>query len=464
MKVTSYGAAQTVTGSCHGVEIDGLRFLIDCGMFQGSKELNRKNYQGFQFNPKDFDFLILTHAHQDHCGLLPKLVKEGFSGSIFLTPPSKDLLPVMLRDSAFIQEMDTKQENKRRLRQGLEPRKPLYTRDDAELVFPLMEPVDYEILTEVAPGVSFRFWNAGHVIGSAMVELIIQDLDGGERPHRVVFSGDIGQWDTPILKDPALLEEAHQVFMESTYGDRLHPEGQDRAQELGRVIRETVARGGKVMIPTFALERTQELLYILSSMSERGELKDIPVFLDSPLAIKITRVFQKHTDVYDADAQARTGDPFSFPELQMTLDSEDSMMINSFEGPAVILAGSGMCTGGRIRHHIKHHIWDDRNTMLFVGYQAWGTLGRYILDGATEIRMMGGTFAVKAQIERISSFSGHADQDDLTKWITAFTPKPQAVYLIHGEEKTMTHFAEHLRGKGLKVKVPVEGKGINLGK
>jgi metallo-beta-lactamase family protein len=270
MKVTSYGAAQTVTGSCHGVEIDGLRFLIDCGMFQGSKELNRKNYQGFQFNPKDFDFLILTHAHQDHCGLLPKLVKEGFSGSIFLTPPSKDLLPVMLRDSAFIQEMDTKQENKRRLRQGLEPRKPLYTRDDAELVFPLMEPVDYEILTEVAPGVSFRFWNAGHVIGSAMVELIIQDLDGGERPHRVVFSGDIGQWDTPILKDPALLEEAHQVFMESTYGDRLHPEGQDRAQELGRVIRGDRSPGGQGDDPYLCLgENPRTPLYSQFNVRER---------------------------------------------------------------------------------------------------------------------------------------------------------------------------------------------------
>jgi metallo-beta-lactamase family protein len=460
MQVTSYGAAETVTGSCHMVDTGTRRVLIDCGMFQGSKALNRRNFEPFDFDPGSVDFLILTHGHIDHCGLLPKLVKDGFSGPIYTTPATADLLPAMLMDSAFIQEKDTEHENRRRLRQGQKPRQPLYGQEDVPPVLSQLNPVAYDMPVNAGEGISFMLRDAGHIIGSAMVQLVLQD---GDRDLRVVFTGDLGQWDVPIIEDPTFIERADHVFIESTYGDRLHREPEPRKDTLYRLIRQTYDRGGKVLIPSFALERTQELLYILSELiRDNDDLKDIRVYLDSPLAIKVTEVFHEHPEIYDEDARRRKDTPFKFPQLICTPKTEDSIALNELDEPAVIIAGSGMCTAGRIRHHLKHGIWDERNTVVFVGYQAEGTLGRHLLDGAKEVKMMGSTFVVRARIERIHAFSAHADRDELVGWLKAFKTPPETVHLIHGEPKVLEKFAETLRGEGFSPSIQKRGVPVEI--
>ena len=316
MKVTSYGAAQTVTGSCHLFETDGFRFLIDCGMFQGSKDLNRRNYEPFGFDSTSVDFLILTHGHIDHCGLLPKLVKSGFSGSIYTSPATADLIPAMLMDSAYIQEKDTEHENRRRQRKGEEPREPLYTQEDVPEVLSRIIPVEYDTRIDISPELSFMLRDAGHIIGSAMVQLFIRD-NGDYKT--VVFSGDLGQWDVPIIEDPTFIKRADYVFIETTYGDRLHDEPEPRKDSLYRHIKRVYEKGGKLLIPSFALERTQELLYTLSELiNENSDFPDMNVYLDSPLAIKITDVFREHPEIYDEDARTRKDAPFNFPRLIFT--------------------------------------------------------------------------------------------------------------------------------------------------
>jgi len=458
MKITCHGAARVVTGSCHQIEVGNSNFLIDCGMFQGDKELNRLNYRQFPFDAARIDFVIVTHGHIDHIGLLPKLVNNGFRGDIFATSATADLLPIMLQDAAFIQEKDTEHENRRRLRTGKEPRKPLYTRDDAAAVEPLIRRLEYGESTQLTEEVTFRYRDAGHILGSAIVELF---LDEAGMKKTVVFSGDLGQWDVPIINDPSLIPNADYIFMETTYGNRRHERPLPRKDALYEVIQRTVGRGGKIMIPSFALERTQELIYLLSELKrEKKDFPDINVYLDSPLAIKITEVFRRHPEIYDEEAKARVDAPFDFPGLMFTETATESMRINESDDPAIIIAGSGMCTAGRIRHHLKHGIWDARNTVLFVGYQAPGTLGRVILDGAKEIRMMGLTLAVKAEIVRIGSFSAHADKDGLIRWLQAFGDRPEKVFLIHGEGKTMDEFADVLRSKGFKVAIPTRGNNV----
>lgn len=460
MKVTSFGAAQTVTGSCHLVEIEGQTFLIDCGMFQGSKDLNRQNYEPFGFDPARVDFLILTHGHIDHCGLLPKLTKHGFTGSIFTSPATADLIPAMLKDSAFIQEKDTEHENRRRQRKGQEPREPLYTQDDVEDVLSLISPLDYDTRIDISSELSFLLRDAGHIIGSAMVQLLIQD--GGEN-KTVVFSGDLGQWDVPIIEDPTFLARADYIFIETTYGDRLHIEPEPRKESLYRHVKKVYDRGGKLLIPSFALERTQELLYILSELiNENDDFPDLKVYLDSPLAIKVTDVFHDHPEIYDEDARARKDTPFKFPQLVCTPKTEDSIVLNKSKDPAIIIAGSGMCTAGRIRHHLKHGIWDPKNTVLFVGYQAQGTLGWHLLNGAKEVRMMGDTFKVKAEIDRIHAFSAHADRDELIAWLNAFMEKPRRVHLIHGDKKVMENFSSTLQDLGFDTHIQVAGEPVYL--
>ncbi len=456
MHITCHGAAQVVTGSCHRVETDTFNFLIDCGMFQGDKDLNRKNYVPFEFDPKELDFMILTHGHIDHCGLIPKLVKHGFTGKIYTTPATADLLPIMLRDAAYIQEKDTEHENKRRARQELPPREPLYTLEDAEKVVPLITPLEYRTQLSMSESLGFVLQDAGHVIGSAIVELFITE-NGKHR--KVVFSGDLGQKDVPIIEDPTAIKEADYVVVESTYGDRLHDKRLPREKQLMDIIKRTVARGGKVFIPSFALERTQELLYTLSELqSTHSDFPKVPIYLDSPLAIKITEVFKNHTELYDAEAKERKDNPFSFPNLKFTPETEDSKEISKSDAPAIVLAGSGMCTAGRIRHHIRHGIEKPQNTVLFVGYQSPGTLGRILLDGAKEIKMMGRVFDVKAEIQRIGGFSAHADQSGLTGWLQAYEPKPGKVFLVHGEEDTIEKFSKHLEALGFETDVP----GLNI--
>lgn len=460
MKVTSYGAAQTVTGSCHFVETAEHRFIIDCGMFQGSKRLNRKNYEPFEFDPRTVDFLILTHGHIDHCGLLPKLVKSGFSGVIYTSPATADLLPAMLNDSAFIQEKDTEHENRRRERKGQEPREPLYTRDDVPAVLDIVQPTEYGSRIEISANISFILRDAGHIIGSSIVQIFVTE---GGASKNIVFSGDLGQWDVPIIEDPTFINKADNVFIETTYGDRLHREPEPRKESLFRHIKDTWARGGKLLIPSFALERTQELLYTLSELiHEKEDFPKMKIYLDSPLAIKVTEVFHEHPEVYDEDARARTDTPFKFPELICTPNTEDSIALNKLKEPAIIIAGSGMCTAGRIRHHLKHGIWDPKNTVLFVGYQAEGTLGRHLLNGEKEVRMMGDTFAVKAKIERIHAFSAHADRDELLGWLDAFKPKPKLVHLIHGERRVMEKFGALLTQKGFDYHIQVSGEAAEI--
>ncbi len=456
MQITCHGAAGFVTGSCHLVETGSVRFLIDCGMYQGNKALNRLNYEPFGFDPQTIDFVVNTHGHIDHCGLLPKLVKYGFAGTIYASAPTADLLPIMLEDSAYIQEKDTEHENRRRLRKGLEPRDPLYTAEDVERTVALIHTVDYNESMQPVPDITFRLRDAGHVIGSSIVELFVGNDNGSET--KVVFSGDLGQWDVPIIEDPTYIWNSDYVFIESTYGDRLHQKIRPRKEELYEHIQRTYARGGKLLIPCFALERTQELLYTLSALkNEEEDFPPVDIYLDSPLAIKITEVFKKHPDTYDEEARARTDAPFDFPGLICTPSVDESRRVNKLEGPAIVIAGSGMCNAGRIRHHLKHGIWDPKNTVLFVGYQAPGTLGRILLDGAEEIKMMGAEFAVKAEIAKIGSFSAHADKGELTNWLKAFKEKPKTVFLIHGEQETLETFSSDLNHQGFNTVIPEKG-------
>ena len=456
MQITCHGAAGFVTGSCHLVETESTRFLIDCGMYQGNKALNRKNFEPFGFQPADIDFVISTHAHIDHCGLLPKLVKYGFHGTIYASPATADLLPIMLQDSAYIQEKDTEHENRRRLRKGQSEREPLYGMEDAEKTCDLIKVLEYNTSLTVSEEITIRFRDAGHVIGSCIVELFTTAKD--TRETKTVFSGDLGQWDVPIIEDPTFIWNSDYVFIESTYGDRVHERSGSRKEQLYEHILKTYRKGGKLFIPCFALERTQELLYTLSElMTEEPDYPPMDVYLDSPLAIKITDVFKKHPDTYDEEARARTDKPFDFPGLICTPSVDESRRANTMEGPAIIIAGSGMCTAGRIRHHLKHGIWDPKNTVLFVGYQAPGTLGRILLDGADEIKMMGMKLAVKADISRIGSFSAHADRDELTGWLSAFREKPKTVFLIHGENDTLVNFSEHLTSLGFNTAIPEQG-------
>ncbi len=458
MNITCHGAAREVTGSCHQVQIGTTNFLIDCGMFQGGKDLVRLNYQEFAFDPKEIDFLICTHAHIDHCGLMPKLAKKGFKGKIYATPATADLLPIMMADAAFIQEKDTEHENKRRLRKGEEPRDPLYTREDADKASKLIEPIDYRQTHQINSNVTFRFQDAGHVIGSAIIELFLTE---NGRETKVVFSGDLGQWDVPIIEDPTLILEADYVFMETTYGDKLHKKTMPRKKALFEIIKHTYNKGGKLLIPSFALERTQELLYLLSELqTEEADFPKMKVYLDSPLAIKITQVFRNHPEIYDEDTKARSDKPFNFPGLVLSETVAKSMEINASKEPCIVIAGSGMCTAGRIRHHFKHGIWDPKTTILFVGYQAPGTLGRVILDGAKEIRMMGLTLAVKADVERIGAFSAHGDRDDLLRWLEAFKQKPKRVFLVHGEKEVSESFAGLLKSRGYDAVVPEINKPV----
>ena len=460
MQITSHGAARVVTGSCHRIETENFHFLIDCGMFQGGKDLTRKNYTPFDFDPVKLDFMILTHGHIDHCGLLPKLVKQGFSGRIYTSPATAELVPIMLKDAAFIQEKDTEHENKRRFRKGLPPRDPLYTQEDAEKVLPLLYPLPYK--TPFSPGKNLEFvlQDAGHVIGSSIIELFITE---NAFQKKIVFSGDLGQKDVPIIEDPTPIEQADFIFIESTYGDRLHDTRLPRDTQMLDIIKQTIERGGKVFIPSFALERTQELLYTLSDLQrENPDFPNVPIYLDSPLAIRITEVFKNHSELYDAQAKARKDQPFAFPNLKCTPETEDSKEISKSEDPSIIIAGSGMCTAGRIRHHIRHGIENSNNTVLFVGYQSPGSLGRVLLDGADTIRMMGRVFNVKAKIRRIGSFSAHADKDGLTQWLQGFSPRPRRVFLVHGEDKTIENFSNHLKSFGFSTEIPEENMPIEI--
>jgi metallo-beta-lactamase family protein len=461
MNITFCGASKIVTGSCYLVEAGGRKILVDCGMFQGSKDINRLNYEPFRFKPRDIALVLLTHAHIDHSGLLPRLVREGFAGEVLTTPATADLCTIMLEDSARIQEMDTEHENRRRLREGLEPRKPLYSVEDARRCLERIKTAPYDERVSLGSDMEVRFRDAGHILGSAMLELDVSE-GGGRR--RLVFSGDVGQWDVPIIRNPTMIEEADVLFIESTYGDRLHEGKGDREAELLRYVKETYEKGGRLMIPSFAIERTQELIYSFKKLMDGKDFPDEKIYLDSPLAIKATEVFKRHRECFDEEALTLFEKPLSSPRIEYCVTAEDSMRLNTLDEPCIVIAGSGMCTGGRIRHHFKHGLWNSKNTVLFVGYQANGSLGRIILDGAGEVKMMGMKVVVNAAVGQIGSFSAHADYGELVKWSRGFRKRPSMVYVVHGEEEASAALKQKLEKEGLRCHVPSLGESRDMGK
>jgi metallo-beta-lactamase family protein len=449
IKLKFFGAAKNVTGSCYLLEANGIRLLVDCGLYQ-ERDLKQRNWDDFPVPAKSIDAVLLTHAHLDHCGRLPKLVKEGFEGTVFATAATAEIANIIMLDSAHIQEEDIKHKKMRHEKQGKTspfPYEPLYTMDDAQKVNAMFSKVRYNAPIMISEGITAEFREAGHVFGSSSIRVVVEQ--GGES-RSIVFSGDVGRWDLPIMRDPFQFEHADYVLIESTYGDRVHGEVADIPGELARVINETHKAGGNIVIPSFALERTQELLYHLNGLLKEDRIPHLLAFVDSPMAIKITEVFKKHPELFDEEtmAQLRAGDkPCDFPGLTMSTTVDQSKSINHIKGTAIIIAGSGMCTGGRIKHHLKNNIARPESTILFVGYQAFGTLGRIILDKPETVRLFGEEHPVRARIERISGFSAHADQNELYQWISSIKEPPRKVFITHGEESQAEAFGKFLTEK-----------------
>jgi metallo-beta-lactamase family protein len=441
------GAARQVTGSQYYVEADGARLLVDCGMYQ-EREYLARNWDESPLRLRDIDALLLTHAHVDHCGLAPKLVRDGLRCPIITTAASAELVDIVLRDSAEIQMEDAAFKEKRHRkegRRGAYPVKPLYTSRDVERTLPLLQETPYDRPVRINDRVHAVFHDAGHILGSAMIELRVSD---GGQPRRLIFTGDLGQWDRPIVRNPTTFAEADYVVMESTYGDRVHENHESAESQLEKVIAETVADGGKTIIPIFAIERAQELIYYLNRLLHAKRIPEVPVFLDSPMAADVNEVFRRHRECFDAEARAMTANGESllkFPSLRIARTVRESMAINAMHGPAIVMATSGMCTAGRIKHHLAHHIGNPTDTILFVGYQAAGTLGRQILDGDREVRIHGISRLVRARIRQIQGISGHADRNGLLKWLGYFQRPPRRLFLTHGEPQASVALADAVR-------------------
>jgi metallo-beta-lactamase family protein len=450
------GAAQTVTGSSFLVSVADRHILIDCGLYQGSKALQERNYGPFPFSPNEIDAVVLTHAHIDHSGLLPKLVKQGFRGPIYATEPTKDLCSIMLADSAHIQETEVERKNRKLARQDKPLLTPIYTVADAQATMEQFEAVEYYRRVALFPNVVAVLRPSGHMLGAALIELHV--LEGDERTT-LLFTGDLGATDRPIVPDPEKPGGPDFVIMEATYGDRERQEPEDSYAQLARIIKDTFRRGGNVIIPAFAVERTQDLLYGLNRLIHRGALAPQHVYVDSPLAVEATRVFARHVDLFDEEAQRFrhiTGDvPIHFPNLHFVHTPQESMQLNRIKSGAVIISASGMCTAGRIKHHLKHNLWRPESSVVFVGYQAQGSLGRQIVDGEPLVRIHGEYVKVRAQIHQLEGFSAHADQRELVEWVTHLERCPRAVFLVHGEESALSTLQELLRRKlGVPIEVP----------
>ena len=457
IKVTCLGGAGSVTGSSYLIErVNGKRVLVDCGMFQGSVQMENRNTAEWGFDPKALDTLFLTHAHIDHSGRIPKLVKDGFRGRIITSPPTAELCGIMLLDSAHIQEMDAESQTRKNQRQSKGPILPLYTTQDAEESIRLFSPVEADVIIQVEPGIKARLRDAGHILGSSILELWVEESDG---ETKMVFSGDIGKQNQLIVKDPYEIFAADYLFVESTYGNRLHRSFEDSKKELLEAILHAVSNREKVIIPAFAVERTQEILYILAEFHRNGKLPEIPIYLDSPLAIKATEIFRKNKKYYDEDALAIVNkgvDPFFMPNLRFTPGTKESMEINETQGTAIIMAGNGMCTAGRIKHHLKHNLWRPGASIVMVGFQAMGTTGRAIVEGAKSVKIFGENVSVKAKVYTIGGFSAHADQKDLLGWVSHFTESRPRVFIVHGEPATSQVLADKIRENfKLEVHIPI---------
>jgi len=453
MKIKFLGACKNVTGSKFFLQIDNINLLIDCGLFQ-ERELKNKNWEPFPVPPEKINYILLTHAHLDHSGYLPKIVKDGFSGKILCTKPTKEITKIALLDSAKLMVEDAEKKRKRHQKEGRKgqyPEIPLYEISDVERVFSLFEDVSYNEEIKISEKVKVVFYDAGHILGSSFIKIF---ADGKE----ILFSGDIGRFNNPILKAPTLIESSNILIMETTYGDRIHEDRKIAEEKFQKIINETKEKGGNVVIPTFAIERAQEVLYYLKKLLIEDKIPHLITFLDSPMAIEITEVFKRYYFYLDGEAEKLLNEnisPFDFPLLHFTKSVDESKMINHIKGSCIIMAGSGMCTGGRIKHHLIQNIERPESTILFVGYQAKGTLGREILE-KDEVRILGNYYKVKARIEKIDGFSAHADRDELLKWLYSFKKIPEKIFLVHGEEEVIDEFSGIIKSKfpGSKIIIP----------
>lgn len=452
MKIKFCGASSGVTGSCHLLTTENHKILLDCGQFQGGKAQEALNAEPFPFDPAEIECVVLSHAHIDHCGRIPLLVKRGFKGKIYCTDATADLLDVMLKDSGYIHEKDAERQNRKALRAGKPMVEPLYTYNDAVDSLQYVEPVLYDQLIELNDNMKIVFNDAGHILGSAITELWITE-DGKE--SKIVFSGDLGMMDRPILRDPTIIKKADYVIMETTYGNRNHPENSTSINQLLDIVLKTIKRGGNVVIPSFAVGRTQELIFEFNKFYEehseyRSQLDKVKVYVDSPMATTATEVFRKNAQVFDEETKAyimRGDNPLDFKNLKFTRTTAESQALNMDKNPKIIISASGMCEAGRIRHHLKHNLWDPRASVIFVGYQAEGTLGRILVEGTKDVTLFGEAVHVNAEIYNLEGFSGHADQNGLLAWISGFQKKPKQVFLVHGEEDSKKDFAKLITDK-----------------
>ncbi len=473
MKVTFLGATKTVTGSNFLVEAAGKKFLVDCGMYQGKAEDEWENSAPFAYDVHDIDFMLLTHAHIDHSGRIPKLYNEGYRNPIYATKATCDLCSIMLPDSGHIQEMEIEWKNRKRVRKGLKPEPPLYTAEDATKCLEIFSPIKYDEIIDISDNIHVRFNDAGHMLGSAIIEIWADE--NGKRT-KAVFTGDLGNNDIPLLSSPTMIDDADYLVMESTYGGRLHNRNDDKAEMFLNIVSETLDKGGTVVIPSFAVGRTQEILYELNNLKEiRNDeefrkkyetLMRVPVYVDSPLAISATQIFKENMNIFDEETQEiiRRGDnPLEFPGLQFTQTAEESKALNEKNESSIIISASGMCEVGRIKHHLKHNLWNPNSTILFVGYQAPGTLGRKIVDGAKKVKIFGEEIAVNARIEYIEGYSGHADQEWLLNFVYSFLRKPKTIFLVHGEPEGQIILKQKLQGTTqIPVIIPEYGEEYEL--
>ena len=463
VSVQFFGAARTVTGSKYLLTGEKGKILVDFGMFRGEDRLTQRNYDEFDFNPEEVQYVILTHAHIDHSGLIPRLVKKGFKGRILCTKPTLDLCKIMFLDAAHVESIEIEWRNRKRQRAGKPLLEPVYNAEDAVSCMELFDGVEYGKLKDLKNGFKVRFLDAGHILGSAIIEMYVK-IDGKEK--KLVFSGDLGNEMQKLIRDPEKLVDADYLFIESTYGDRLHKSHKETIREFENAIMSAEKDRGNIIIPAFAVERTQEIIFELSQMYKKNNLDGFSVYVDSPLAIAATEIFQSNNRYFDEETKAaiKQGiNPFSFPSLVYCKRMEDSRALNDLKSNAIIVSASGMCEAGRIKHHLKHNLWREECVIIFTGYQAIGTTGRAIVDGVKTVKIFGEEIAVRAKIYTLGGFSGHADQNGLLKWLSNFKNKKMQVFVVHGEEKSALAFAEVIRQrKQLQVVVPELGQKIKL--
>ena len=465
MRIEFFGAAQTVTGSQHLISVNGSRILLDCGLFQGKRRKSFDRNRNLPFDATSVDALVLSHSHIDHSGNIPNLVRSGFQGPIYSTFATRDLCSAMLRDSAYIQEQDARYVNKKRDRSGLPPIEPIYTHADAVASLDHFISVGYDRPIPVAPGVQCTFLDAGHILGSAVVLL---DVNEGNRHTRILFTGDLGRKDMPILRDPSAAPYADVLITESTYGNRSHAAHEEAEQKLHRLVNDVCRHGGKVVIPAFSVGRTQEIVFSLHRLRNEGRLPHIPVYVDSPLAVNVTEIFRLHPECYDGElrefiARDRHPDPFGFDRLHYVRNVEDSKAINRLDGPAIIISASGMCEAGRVQHHLKHTITDPRNAVLIVSWQAPYTLGRRIVEKHPEVNIFGETYPLRARVEVINGYSAHADRQALLDWAAPIAGGLQQVFVVHGDPEANESLADGLRSLGVdRVTVPAFGDSFDV--